>query len=237
MALTACATGLAGPDDSTSWDDQDGAAAVSDAAPKPKPSNDAGTPKQDASSSNDASQSKADSGSSSNDSGTTTSTCTPFTGKLASFDLSGEPGDQTSTSPSALTTNLSATDLTRSSVLTATLGTSSINSSNWALSTSIDTTRYYTLTLTPKNGCTMSLSSVSITTQASSTGPAHGALATSFDKFVKTTSVSVGATATPSLSVSGATGAVEIRIYGYDASSTAGTLRIDSTLTVSGSLQ
>ncbi len=62
-------------------------------------------------------------------------------------------------------------------------------------------------------------------------------VATSDDNFGATTSVAVGATATPALAVSGSTGAVEVRLYGYAASSTSGTLRIATTLTVSGSLK
>ena len=43
-------------------------------------------------------------------------------------------------------------------------------------------------------------------------------------------------TATPKLSVSGATGPIEVRVYGFGASSAGGTMRVDMTLKVSGAL-
>jgi len=172
------------------------------------------------------------------DSGTTqTSNCTAFTGALATFDFSGEPGNQTATPATSIASGVTAGDLARSSSLTATSGTSSINASNWTTSQNLDSTRYYTFTLTPDSGCTLDVSTLAITTTASKTGPANAALATSDDGFSSTVAFTVGASDTPSVGVSGATNAVEVRIYGFGASSTAGTLRINSTLTVSGSVQ
>lgn len=170
------------------------------------------------------------------DSGTTNTSGCSFTGTLATFDFSGEPGNQTSTPPSSTATDVSATDLSRATTLTPVSGSNSINSSAWASSTSIDKTRYYTFKLTPTAGCTLDVGSVAITTQSSSTGPTKGAIATSDDSFGTTTSVTSNGTATAQLSVSGASGAVEVRIYGYAASSASGTMRIGSKLTVSGAL-
>ena len=172
------------------------------------------------------------------DSGTTNTSCgSAYTGSLATFDFSNEPGNQTSTPATSVASGLTAGDLSRSSALTATSGTSSINSSNWTTSQTLDSTRYYTFTLTPPSGCSLDLSSLSITTAASKTGPADAVIATSDDGFSSTVPFTVGASDTPSVGVSGATNAVEVRLYGFGASSTAGTLRINSTLTVSGSVQ
>jgi hypothetical protein len=227
--ITACATATVDQVTPTKHDAGAADAALfgNDAAPSggdAAPSDDGGAGKDAAT---------PDSGGGSDSGG---SNCTAYTGALAAYDFSGEPGDQTSTTASSAAAGVSAGDLTRSSALTPTTGTSSINSSNWTTSTTPDTTRYYTLTLTPENGCALDVTSLSVTTAASKTGPASASVATSDDSFATTVPFTVGSTDTPSLSVSGATGAVEIRLYGFSASSTAGTLRINSTLTVSGSL-
>ena len=39
------------------------------------------------------------------------------------------------------------------------------------------------------------------------------------------------------LTVTGATTAIEVRVYGYNATGTGGTMRIENTMTVSGSLK
>ena len=177
-----------------------------------------------------------DAGTQNVDSGNNTS-CTPFTGALAAFDLTSAPGNQTSTPATNVAADVTAGDLSRSSALTATSGAGSINSSNWATSTAADTTRYYTFKLTPKSGCALDLTSLSVTTAASKTGPTLASVATSDDNFGAMTAVSVGASDSPALAVSGASNAVEVRLYGYAASATTGTLRISGTLTVSGSLK
>jgi len=231
--LGACALGTAA-DDSTMTSAKDAGPKL-DASQFPK---DASAPQQDASSFVDASLPGDDAATQNVDSGNNNTTCaTPFNGTLATFDFTNEPGNQTSTAASSTAAGVSAGALARSSALTAVSGASSINASNWTTASKLDATRYYTFTLTPKGGCTLDVSSLSITTAASKTGPTLAAAATSDDNFATTSSVSVGATATPTLSVSGATGAVEVRVYGWSASSTSGTLRVTSTLTVAGSLQ
>jgi hypothetical protein len=160
-----------------------------------------------------------------------------FTGTLATYDFTGDPGNQTSTAASSSASGLTAGAIGRSSAITAALGANSINSSDWATTTTIDTTRYYTVTLTPPAQCALGLTSISVDTKVSSTGPADGAAATSNDSFVSTSTFTPGSITSVSLSVSGATTSVEIRIYGYDASSAAGTFRIENTMTIAGSLK
>ncbi len=183
------------------------------------------------------STSQQDSGNTVVDSGGNNNGCNAFQGALATFDFTGEPGNQTSTAATSAAAGVTAGAISRASALTAISGTDSINSSTWATGAKVDTTKYYTFKLTPQAPCTLDVSSLSITTKASATGPANAAVATSEDSFATTTSFSPNVTATPSLSVSGATGDVEIRVYGFGASASGGTMRVDSTLTVTGSLQ
>ncbi len=169
------------------------------------------------------------------DAGTTNTSCS-FTGVLATFDFTGEPGNQTSTNATTTATGVTATAFTRSSGVTATSGLDSINSSNWPTATSIDKTRYYTFTIKPSGSCALDLTSISVGSKSSSTGPVSAAVATSADQFATTTTFAPGATGSQKLSVTGATGSVEVRVYGYGASSTSGTFRVGTTLTISGSL-
>lgn len=169
------------------------------------------------------------------DAGSNNTGCS-YTGTLATFDFSGQPGNQVSTPAASSATNVTASAITRASALTAVSGANSINSSSWSTSSSVDSSRYYTFSLTPGSGCALDVGSLALTTQASSTGPTQGAVATSDDNFASTASLASNGPTTATLSVSGATGAVEIRVYGFGASSAGGTMRITGTLTVSGTL-
>jgi hypothetical protein len=152
------------------------------------------------------------------------------------FDLTGQPGNEASAKITSTASGVTSTALTRASTLTPIAGSDSINSSDWTKSSSADPTRYYSFSVTAPKGCTLSLASLSIDLQASGTGPSKGDIATSADSYAKhTTSFSGSSNGTRDLSSSG-TGTIEIRVYGYDASSTAGTFRIADTLKLSGSL-
>jgi len=73
--------------------------------------------------------------------------------------------------------------------------------------------------------------------KASATGPSTADVATSADSFA-THSASFSSTSTPSVTLAGASGSspIEVRVYGYGASGSSGTLRIENTLTLSGSI-
>lgn len=160
-----------------------------------------------------------------------------YSGVLATWTLSGQPGTQTSTAAASSAAGVTAAALQRASALTAASGTGSMNSSNWTTAAQLDATRYYSVAITPPTGCTMNVSSIALDMKASSTGPASAAVATSADSFAQTTTASPNAVSAPTLTVSGASGSIEIRIYGYAATGTTGTMRVQNTLSVSGSMQ
>ena len=162
--------------------------------------------------------------------------CPTFTGVLATFDFTGEPGDQSSTAPASSAPGIGAGNVTRSSSVTGVTGTDSMNSSGWGTGSSADSSKYYTFTLTPDSKCTLDITSVSVDSKSSSSGPMKGSVGTSDDSFGTKTAFSPGGTDSVSVSVSGASGAVEIRVYGYSASSGSGTFRVQNTLSVTGSL-
>jgi hypothetical protein len=159
-----------------------------------------------------------------------------FTGVLATWTLTGQAGNQASTPATSTATGVTAGPLARSAALTAVSGANSINASGWPTTTTADTTKYFTLTIKPPSGCNLALSSAAIDVAHSSTGPANGAIATSSDNFAQQLSISTSTAQTPSLVVAGGTTQLEIRIYGYTASSATGTLRLQNTFSLTGSL-
>jgi hypothetical protein len=82
------------------------------------------------------------------------------------------------------------------------------------------------------------LTSATIDLRASGTGPASAALGTSADGFAQTSVVAITETpTTATLSVTGAVGTIELRLFGYGATGAMGTLRIEHALTLHGSVQ
>jgi hypothetical protein len=161
----------------------------------------------------------------------------PFSGVLASWNFAGQPGNQAATPVTSTAPGIVATDVTRAAGLTAVSGSSSMNSSNWPSAAQPDPTKFYTLTITPPAGCTIDVTSIALDAKASGTGPSAAAVATGMDNFAQSITVSTATPSTPSLAISAAPGAVEIRIYGFGASSTAGTLRVQTTLAITGALK
>jgi hypothetical protein len=160
-----------------------------------------------------------------------------MTGTLAAWSFVGEPGSQAQTAASSTATGLTAAPVTRSSGLVVASGVGSINSSGWSLAATNDGTAYYTFAVTPPPGCTMDLTQLTVDTRASSTGPHSAAVGTSADAFATTTAITPTAVNNAALSVTGATGMVELRVFGWAATAAGGTLRIQNTLTLSGTLR
>jgi len=179
-----------------------------------------------------------DDSSMSSDTGSSTCAAHGFSGALVTFDLSAQAGNETSAAPTAAANGATAGALSRSSALTAVSGTGSINASGWGTGSSADGTRYFTFSVTPAAGCTLSLTSLALDVKASTTGPSKGDVATSADGFAAHTASFVG-TSAPSVAFTGVsgTGAIEVRVYGYGATGTAGTLRVQNTMVLSGTLQ
>jgi hypothetical protein len=159
-----------------------------------------------------------------------------FTGVLATWDLTGQPGSQTDSPATATANGVTAGNIHRSSALTAVSGADSINASGWTTATHLDSTKYCTLTITPPSGCSIDLTALSVDVKASASGPATAVVATSSDTYAQTAAVSTSSASNATLSVTNASGAIELRIYGYGATGATGTMRVQNTLTVSGSI-
>jgi hypothetical protein len=160
------------------------------------------------------------------------------TGVLVTFDLSSQSGSEaTATATSSVTGIASGAAVARAAGLTAVSGSGSINASGWPSGSTANASDYFTLTVTPAAGCSVTLTTASLDVKASSTGPSTADVATSMDAF-GTHTASFAGTATPKVTLTGvtSTGAIELRVYGYGASGTTGTFRIENTLTLSGSI-
>lgn len=160
-----------------------------------------------------------------------------YSGVLATWSFAGQTGSETQVAAMSSASGMTAGAVKRAASLNATTGTGSINSSGWASTAQVDPTKYYSFTLTPPSGCTMDLSSLAIDAKSSSTGPQMAVVGTSSDSYAQTSTVGTAAPSTPTLSVSGATGMIEVRVFGFSASSASGTMRVQNTLTITGSLR
>ena len=156
---------------------------------------------------------------------------------LATWSFASEPGSQATTAATATATGVTAGDVARAAGLTAVSGASSINASNWAMSTQLDPSKYYALTLAAPAGCSLGVSSVAIDARSSGTGPKMAAIATSADQFAATSAVSTTAPDSVALAMGAVTGTLELRIYGYGATGAAGTMRVEGSLILTGTIQ
>ena len=159
-----------------------------------------------------------------------------FSGDLATWDLTGQTGSEVQVVAGTMGPGIVAGALTRSAAITASTGSGSINSTNWPSQATPDNTKYYKLTIAPPAGCSLKITGLSLDLKASASGPAAASLATSGDAFTTMTSASTAAPSIPALTVTSAS-AIELRIYGFSATSTSGTLRVQSSLVIHGSLQ
>ncbi len=160
-----------------------------------------------------------------------------YSGELATWSFTGQPGSQASTVAASSAPGVTAVSVSRASSLTAAAGSGSINASNWPTTAQLGATSYYTFSIKAPAGCTAHVTSVAVDAKSSGTGPGSAALATSADAFAHTAAVSTSGPSTATLSASSVGGSLEIRVYGYAATGAGGTMRLQNTLTVTGTLQ
>jgi hypothetical protein len=159
------------------------------------------------------------------------------TGTLATWDFATQPGNQASTAVKTAAAGVVAGAIERAPALTPVSGSNAMNSSNWPVAAQPDPTKHYKLTLAPPSGCTLSITAIAIDARASTTGPTMAAVATSVDSYGSNVTISTAAASAPVMAVANQSGMVEVHVLGYGASGTAGTLRLQGSLSVSGSLQ
>ena len=169
---------------------------------------------------------------------------------LETWELSAAAGSQVSSAPTTTATNITPGTLTRGSGVTASAGAGSMNSSGWfnsaaatTLSDAITNNEYYEFTLPVDAGFTADITAVAFYLRSSSTGPNTATLRSSADGY--TTDLGT-ATAIPNAAASlytlpvtltGISGTLTFRLYGYGGASgggtpgTGGTMRIGTSPT------
>jgi hypothetical protein len=80
------------------------------------------------------------------------------------------------------------------------------------------------------------LTNATIDAKASGTGPASGAIATSADTYATNKTVSTAAPGSIAITTMSSS-MIELRVYGWAATATGGTLRLQNTLVVDGELR
>ena len=159
-------------------------------------------------------------------------------GSLGNYATAGLTGAAASISPSNVAANVTFSTLTRGAGLAAESAADAFNSSSWSTSPSLTVpgnTDYYEFTITPASCYQFSASQLRVGLQRSSSGPLKAELRSSLDSFASTIGSVLNVTGTLTTftidlaAVSGLQGrssAVTLRIYGYNASTASGTLRI-----------
>jgi hypothetical protein len=159
-------------------------------------------------------------------------------GSLGNYATAGLTGAAASISPSNVATNVTFSTLTRGAGLAAASAADAFNSSSWSTSPALTVsgnTDYCEFTITPASCYQFSASELRVGLQRSSSGPAKAELRSSLDSFASAIGPVLNVTDTlttftVNLSAVSAlqdrSSAVTLRIYGYNASATSGTLRI-----------
>ena len=161
-----------------------------------------------------------------------------FVGQLVSFDLTKIVAGQASLAPTTKGPGVNAASLAIVGVTVAPTN-GAMNATNWPMG-GVDVTKYYSFSVTPPAGCRMTLTALTVDLKASSAGPAMAAMATSVDGYAALTSLAIssagGSATVPLAGIRGVNGSVEIHVFGFNARSTVGTMRIENMLSLPGSL-
>lgn len=161
-----------------------------------------------------------------------------FAGQLVSFDLTKLAGVQANLAASAKAPGVTATALARVGV-TVVSSSQAMNASDWSTG-GVDSSKHYVFSVSPPAGCTLSVTVLAIDLKASSTGPTMVAVGTSVDGYAALANVAVttagGAANVPLAGIVAVSGSVEVHVFGFNAASSSGTLRIQNTLSLSGAL-
>ena len=129
--------------------------------------------------------------------------------------------------------NVTFGQFTRVGLSSSTAG-GAMNSSGWATAGAVDLGKYVSFTITPQSGYQLNLTSISLSTQRSSTGPQAASIGIYIGGVLQGT---IGGNYAPPTSLAATswnfndittTQAVEFRLYGYSAGATGGTLRFDN---------
>ncbi len=165
---------------------------------------------------------------------------------LVSYDFSGQPGNQTTTSTSVVASGLSADPLSRGAGLGSVAFADSMSGTGWDVGDFTPSDNdYFEFSITPDSGYEMDVTSIDLSILRSSSGAKNYAIFTSLDNYASAatnTYLDIG-TGTQNLSFTfltpsnfeGLASGLTLRLYGWNAT-TGGAAYLQSTFTASGSV-
>ena len=162
---------------------------------------------------------------------------------LVTFSFTGATGNETSFAPDSQPAGGSVSDMSRGSGLLASASAGEFSARNWTTGTTRDLNDYYTFTITPNSGNTMTLTRLELDETRSGTGIRHWAICSSLDSGTALATFDVPDDVNQRVnegvdlgaSFNGLSSAVTFYIYGYEAEMGTGTWHIDN-VELSGSL-
>jgi len=166
----------------------------------------------------------------------------------ANYDFNSANGTSPDLTPVPVTDHTTQGSFTASGA-TPSSATGRFNANTWGTGATINTSNYFSVTVTPASGYSLSLSALTFTVQRSSTGPAKYSVRSSVDNYASditgaitgnanltgtsiftntnTSAAQAGTGFTLGSSYSNLTGPITFRIYAFNASST-GTFSVDN---------
>lgn len=154
------------------------------------------------------------------------------------FSFDGSTGDEASLGPDSQLASLTVSAMTRGAGLLPSSSAGTFSAKGWTTGGAVDAEDYFTFSVTPASGYTLTLTQLVLDERRSGSGITHWSVRSSLDEFnsdLATFAVpdnsDTRADQTIALPAAGFTGLaapVEFRIYGYGAESAAGTWRIDN---------
>ncbi|MEO7174852.1 MAG: T9SS type A sorting domain-containing protein [Saprospiraceae bacterium] len=150
---------------------------------------------------------------------------------LNAWNLNGQPGDQVSNAATTTDGGLNAGGLLiRGAGITAVAGVNTMNARAWTSNTSPAPTDYYEFSISMHSNIMVNVTNIAIVLDRDGSGPQTVQLRSSLDNFVGSLGVQTApltvSTKNFPLALTGLTGVVTFRLYGYRASNNTGTLRV-----------
>lgn len=157
--------------------------------------------------------------------------------QLVSYSFTGAAGNEVSFAPDTVPAGLTASAMTRGSGLTGSANSGTFAAANFTTGVALDANDYFTFSLAPAAGMSLTLTRLELDERRSGTGIRNWSVRSSLDGF----SQDLGAFSVPDdtntrLNQTTALGAafqdlahpVEFRVYGFGAEAASGTWRLDN---------
>ncbi len=156
---------------------------------------------------------------------------------IVTFSFASATGSESSFGPDAQPAHASVSSMSRGTGVSASANAGTFSATAWTTSGSLDANDYFTFSLTPEAGYSMSLTQLILDERRSLTGIRNWVVRSSLDGFASdlgafavpdNDSTRTGNTVNLSAAFIGLTSLLEFRIYGFGAESSVGSWRVDN---------